>query len=448
MSGEALLSKIIDDNAVHTLTRLGIERSHFATDGERAAYDFIRIYADENDGQAPSYATVAGEVAEFTYIPAITDSYEYLTRKLKDSAGKRRLAAVFNDDVARKYSELSTEDFITWLTAETERIKLETRTNVPIGTDIATEGERFLTEYRERKDGKSFRIWRSKFPSVNRAIGGGYYSSNMYTIFARSGRGKSILAMEEAQEFAFQGATVLVWALEMGAFEWMARAYTSISARQGLLNAKINGVDYDAGFDNRALQSGKLSEEFENGLSTFITTLPYMMTGRIILRAVDDKEFRDRSLKQLEADIIETEADIVVIDPFYYLDYEANTSKTTGGDAANTSRKLRQILGRTGVTGIVVTQADEDAKEKDAEGHRELNPPARATVKKTKVLLEDATNVIAFDSLNNEGRGLIEIGKGRNGGEDERIEIVFLPNYGIVRELNSADMSGKFTEGF
>jgi replicative DNA helicase len=447
--GESLLSKVIDDNAVSTLTRFTVERDHFATEAERGAYQFIRDYAEMNRGQAPSYATFVAENPDITYIPQVSDSYEYLIRKLKDSAGKRRIAEFVNKELAPLYASHDTETLISILQSRLEDIKMGTHIRKTVGTDIKTDTDAFLEEYRKRKEGRSFRIWRSKFPSVNTAIGGGYYGANMYTIFARSGRGKSIITMEEALEFTYQGATVLIWALEMGAFEWMARAYTSISAREGIVTAQINGVDYDAGFDNRALQSGKLSDDYEAGLVTFMSTLNDTIPGRIILRAVDDEDFRDRSLRQLEADIIETNADIVVIDPFYYLDYEPNTSKTTGGDAANTSRKLRQILGRTGVTGIVVTQADEDAKEKGDDGIREMRPPKRAEVKKTKALLEDATNVIAIDTLAHEGRGMIEIGKGRNGGEDARIEVIYLPNYGIVRELEAGEaLAAQFSDAF
>ncbi|WP_375182630.1 hypothetical protein, partial [Sphingomonas adhaesiva] len=41
-----------------------------------------------------------------------------------------------------------------------------------------------------------FRIWRSKFDFVNKAMGG-YVSSNVYVIYGKSGRGKSAVSLEE-----------------------------------------------------------------------------------------------------------------------------------------------------------------------------------------------------------------------------------------------------------
>jgi len=40
---------------------------------------------------------------------------------------------------------------------------------------------------------------------------------------------------------------------------------------------------------------------------------------------------------------------------------------------------------------------------------------------------------IGLDTL--DGRGIIVPSKGRTGGEGQKIEIVFLPNFGLVKEL-------------
>jgi replicative DNA helicase len=145
-----------------------------------------------------------------------------------------------------------------------------------------------------------------------------------------------------------------------------------------------------------------------------------------------------RGVAQLEADIIETKADVVVVDPFYYMDYEANTSKTSGGDASNTSMKIRRIAGQTKAVIHVITQADETTEE-IIDGVREIKPPKRAEIKKTKAVLEDAVNTFGIDT--SDGRGIIAIGKGRNGGEGTEVEVTYLPNYGIVREIEMGETS-------
>lgn len=227
--------------------------------------------------------------------------------------------------------------------------------------------------------------------------------------------------------------------MEMGWFEVMVRLYVSISGEQGVTTAHMHGLDLAAGFDARELRLGKLSEEFEQGFRTFLETIDDIIPGNITIRAVDDEEFSDRSLRALEADIEATKADFVVIDPFYYLHYERNTSKTAGGDAANTSMRLRALAGRTSTVIIAITQADETKETDDENGNRELALPERKDVKKTKALLEDAYLLIGIDSDYKQGRGLVGVFKGRDGGEGEVSEILYIPQVGVVREMETGE---------
>jgi replicative DNA helicase len=305
-----------------------------------------------------------------------------------------------------------------------------------------TDIDKFRTEYEKRKAGESFRIWNSKFPALNKAIGG-YVSSNMYVIYGKSGRGKSAITLEESINCAIQGANVLIWSMEMGWFEVLVRIYVSLSGDQGVALQEIDGQQMEAGFDSRLVRQGKLSEEFEAGFMEFIATLNTIIAGSITVRAVDDKDFDSRSLKDLKADIEQTNADVVMIDPFYYLDYESNSNKTTGGAAADTSKKMRRLAGTMDVVIFAITQAGEDDATEDEDGNREIKLPTRANVKKTSALLEDAAALIPVDTNAKEGRGLIGVNKGRDGGEDEVVEIVYLPQVGLIKQVASDEFELK-----
>jgi replicative DNA helicase len=445
--GQQLLSKIVDTGDITAVTRLGITRTDYATEGERRAHDFVVKYAADNAGTAPSLSTFVAEFPDdvCAYIPGVTDSFEYLAREIKDAAGKRETAALLSDpNMQREFDDKTTEEFVSSLTRKLDQIKLRTRTNVLTLTDVSKQTDKFLAEYRARKAGTSFRIWPSKFRTINDEIGG-YFSGNMYAWFGKSGRGKSVIVMVEAIEAAFNGATVLLWILEMSEYEWLARAFSEISARSGLFNANVDGTDYAAGFDNKGMLMGRLAPEVETQLETFIATLNEVIPGRIIVRATDSSDFNDRSVTALDADIVETGADVVIVDPIYLMDFEANTSRVAGGDVAETSKKLRRLAGRHKATLHVVTQADEEDEKENEDGTRELCPPKRKAVKKTKAILEDSTNLLGVDTLNQEGRGVIAIGKGRNGGEGARIEIVYLPNWGIVQETDLAEEAAQFS---
>jgi replicative DNA helicase len=436
--GLMLLSKVIDNNDVAALARFGITESDFATEAERQAYRFIVDYAEANRGKAPSYATVTAEVDGFTYIPEVVDSYEYLARQIKSYAAKMAAVELLQNQAPKVFEEKDGQSFIEWLISEAERIKIRTGVRDKIGTDVKADADKFLAEYERRKAGESFRVWKSRFPFINKAIGG-YVSGNLYVVYGRSGRGKSAITLEECIEIAMQGATVLIWSMEMGWYEVMVRIYTSVSGRIGVSVAELDGIDMEAGFDSRDLRYGKLSEEFEKKFREFLASINAIIPGRIIVRAVDDEDFVRRDLRQLEADIIETKADVVLIDPFYYLDYEKNTSKTAGGDAAETSKKLRRLAGRTKAVVFAITQADEVDGKEDDDGERELRLPERSEVKKTKQLLEDAALLIAVDTNAKQGRGLIGINKGRDGGEGEQAEILYLPQIGVIREMETGE---------
>ncbi|MCY9329973.1 DnaB helicase C-terminal domain-containing protein [Bacillus haynesii] len=444
--GVLMLSKVIEQNDPNALLRFNITAEDLPTEGERKALRYITEYAEKHGGQAPTAEMVANEVPDFQPDFSIEASYDYLATKLKNYASLRDFSEFVNGRGDGGESEFmkrwesaqdNPEEFFSWLTEQSERFKMRTNVRGSVGTDIKKDIDKFKAEYENRKAGESFRIWRSKFDFINRAMGG-YVSSNVYVIYGKPGRGKSAIALEEVINCAMQGANVLIWSMEMGWYEVLVRLYVSISASIGVTKADLDGVDIEAGFNSRDVRQGKLSDEFEAGFMEFLDKMNELIPGNIIVRAVDDEDFGSRKLRDLKADILETKADVVLIDPFYYLDYEKNTSKTAGGDAAETSKKLRRLAGQTKTTVFALTQAEEgDGKDADSE----LKLPQRKDVKKTKALLEDAALLIAVDTNAEEGRGLIGLNKGRDGGEGQRAEIVYLPQFGVIKQLGGEEGS-------
>lgn len=437
--GVLMLSKVIEQNEPNALLRFNITAEDLPTEGERKALRYITEYAEKHGGQAPTAEMVANEVPDFEPDFNIDANYDYLAEKLRKQAALREFVDLAEKELPERFSQAqdNPEEFFSWLTEQAERFRIRTNVRDTVGIDIKRDIDKFKAEYENRKAGESFRIWRSKFEFINRAMGG-YVSSNVYVIYGKSGRGKSAIALEEAINCAMQGANVLIWSMEMGWYEVLVRLYVSISASIGVTKANLDGVDIEAGFNSRDVRQGKLSDEFEAGFMEFLDKMNELIPGNIIVRAVDDEDFDSRKLRDLKADILETKADVVLIDPFYYLDYEKNTSKTAGGDAAETSKKLRRLSGQTKTTVFALTQAEE-GEGKDADS--ELKLPQRKDVKKTKALLEDAALLIAVDTNAEEGRGLIGLNKGRDGGEGKSAEIVYLPQFGVIKQLGGSEGS-------
>lgn len=442
------LNKVIEENDMSAFLRYSITRDDMHSDIDRRTFEFVERYAEQNGGQAPSYATVASEVEGFEYIPEVSDSFRWLSAQIKDYTAKQAILDWFKPGkngeqsiFERKLNEVSGKDFVEYeLPKMLESVNMRTSVRTEIGTDVKKDADKFLEEYDRRKSGESFRVWKSKYSAI-----GEYISGNMYTVYGESGRGKSVLTLEDAIYVAGQGANVLIWAMEMGWFEVLVRIYVSISGDKEITMAHLQGVDMGAGFNARDVRVGELSEESEEAFREFVRTLNEHVAGNITVRAVDDEDFSDRSLRELQADIEKLDADFVMIDPFYYMHYEKNTSKTSGGDAANTSQKLRALTGRLSVVTVAITQSDVKKSEGDEDGNRELKLPSRDEVTTTKRLMQDAAVLIGVDSDYKQGLAIVGNMKGRDGGEGDISNVLYMPQYGIVKEL---DVGEEALKGF
>lgn len=430
--GTLFINKVIQSEDFGNFAKYDITEHSFVSEIDRKIYRFIKEYHDKY-GDMPSYATVSDGVSEFVYVPNITDRFEPLVDGIKDRKMAVEFNKLFGDDFENIQRESSTtEEIISQLTKRLDDIKLKNTNTRSVGKS-AKDTEAYLAEYRKRQVGESHKVWKSFMPGINEATGG-YASANFYVLFAKSGRGKSVFAIREALEAALQGATVIYWALEMDFYSVMTRLYSMLSAKLGKTKLTVNGEKVEAGFGTRDLRQGTLRQEFEESFEEMLVTINDHLPGEVIVKGIDDPSFVNRSVDQFEADIRATNADMGIIDPLYLMSMETNKSKTAGGDAAETSKKIRMLSGLLDIPIIGITQSEE-GDEKSGEGIRELKVPLRKEVKKSKAFLEDASTVIGIDSDYTQSRAVAGIVKGRNGGEGKTFELTYIPDYGVVDEL-------------
>ena len=437
-SGEMILSKILDDGSLHEAVKYGLEREDFQLPPEVKAYDFIVKYNNDFD-KVPDWRTVMSAIPEFNFREDIQDSMEYLVRTAKKKRKSKEIETFMNQHIDQ-WGKLDVDTWADTLENTLEDIRNRTSQNIKVGTSIKEDFQEFLDELEKRESGESNQRWESSFDTINRETGG-YYSGNCYTWFAESGRGKSVVTAVEGCHMAqFQGAKVLVWALEMKKYEWLARAYSFISANASLQKQNIGGVEYLAGFKSNDLIKGNMEDPQRGEFINFVQNMGEYLSGDIIVRGKSDRDFHSRTVKDLERDIINTGADIVIVDPFYLLDYEGNSNNTTGGAATSTSQRLNRVAGSTNTVIFAITQSESQKTSRDEE--RELAVPTRSEVKKTSALLEDAFNLFAFDSC--DGRFQLSILKGRQGGEGTTFEGTYLPSIGYVKEPQKEEIVKQF----
>lgn len=433
---EMLLSRVIDQGDITAISRYGIEEAHLETKGEKAALQFIRKYADENGGQTPSPEVLAANVADFTYLPQINDSYEYLAKQIKGRAAKVNVKDILETSFAEKFAQVTDGNIlIDDLISELQQVKIRTSVREVVGKTFDELGADMLREYDSRKEGKSAKLWKTPYKRLNESIGG-FYSGDIYGVIAESGRGKSYLIIRFIHDLLKQGANILVKSYELKAYLWLSRLVSVLTAEEGDI---LDENNRKVGLPNKQILSGRLDEHTEEYFKNVVAKLNTYYPGTLYLQAKGDKDLT-RSLKDLDSELYQRpEIDVVVVDPFYGLDdvYGRNSNRTAGGAAEQASRYFEQVVGKHDVVGMYAVQATVEKKQRDEdEGVRELKLPTRDQVKTSKALLEIATILFSFD---NDGDGQAQLGieKGRNGGEDVIVDLIALLDYGVLRELET-----------
>ncbi|MBA9027574.1 DnaB-like helicase C-terminal domain-containing protein [Peribacillus huizhouensis] len=431
--GNLLLSKIIDDNNVQALTRFGITAADLPTEGDRQTLRFIESYAEANRGQAPSYAVVTAECPAFEYTPMISDSYELLTKQIKAYSAKQRLAEYVQGKFTAEFdSEADGNKILESLISEAEKIKMDTNVRSEIGRTLEDIKTSFKSEYLKREEGKSFKCWQTPFESLTKEIGG-WFSGDVYGIMAESGRGKTYVNVKIADSLLRQGANVLVKSFEVKEYVWISRLISTATAVDELL---VDELGRKLGLPNKQILSGNLEDIVREQFLAVLETLDSYYPGKLYFQGKSGGELT-RTLDDLERELLTGQVDAVIIDPFYGLSdvYGKNVNKTAGGSAEYAATRFEQIIGDNDVVGFYTVQATVEKKQTGEDGVRELNLPTRDQVKTSKRLLDIATNLISFDSLEKDGIAMLGIEKGRNGGEDFTLELIALFDYGVLAEF-------------
>ncbi|MBO0602749.1 DNA helicase [Sporosarcina sp. E16_3] len=408
------------------------------TDVDRATYKFITEYSEQNGGATPSYATVTAKVEGFEYIPEVSDAYTYLAREIKGYSAKQAVIALFRSgEFERKLNDLSGEEFIErWLPEITEGIRAKTAIKSKVGRTLTEIKGSFLEEYEDRKSGKSNKRWDTPFKPLTKEISG-WFAGDVYGIMAESGRGKTYLIIKIIDSLLRQGANVLVKSYEVKEYVWIARLISIISAVDEVF---VDDLGRRLGIPNKQILSAKLEGLPYEEFTKLLVALDSYYPGKLYFQGKSDPNMT-RTLDDLDRELKGGGIDAVFLDPFYGLSdvYGKNANNTTGGSAEYAATRFENIIGDNDVVGFYAVQATVEKKTMDEDDVREMNLPTRDQVKTSKRLLDIATNLISFDSIEKEGRAMVGIEKGRNGGEDFRLELMALFDYGVLKELETGE---------
>lgn len=436
--GELMLSKVIENNATDVFKTYGIKEHHFQTQVERDAYRFIVEHVRTTRQCPDERLLVASLSGDFTYMPKVADSFEFLAESLKKWSAKVQMAEVIENEISDKFSELDADALLEWQIKRLETIREDTQIRKTVGREMSDLARDFREEYEKRKAGISSKMWETPFPKLTEKVSG-WGAGEIYGIMAESGRGKSYLSIAIIHSLLSQGATVLVKSYELKSYLWLSRLFSIITASEGSFEHAQHKIR--VGFENRQLLNAKLEEPKEEFLFEMLEQIASYYPGRLILQCKGDKNLT-RTLDELERELQQNpEINAVFLDPFYGLSDVTsgrNANRTAGGAAEEAASRFEILCGEHDVIGFYAVQATVEKSKTDEENQRELKLPKRDQMKTSKRLLDICSLLIAFDSK--PGIAKLGVEKGRNGGEGFEIELLALMDVGVLTEMPSGSV--------
>lgn len=387
-------------------------------------YRFIRDY-HKKFNRLPSIETVVVECAdeEFQY-REVEEDIPFLAERIKSTNLKRDVALLIQNEAPAVYNQADGIQFTSWLHDRVEEL-LRDADQGSAGSDFRLNGKQRLQAYYQRASGER-RFWHSDLQNLDSAVGG-FAAGDYVAVIAETGMGKTWVARRVLALPAWlKGANVLDYCLEMSRDKFEPRLDAMVSAMQNILP--------EGGFHTRGLIFGNLPDQEFHTYRDYVLDFERRTegAGKYILRTFEDVDYV--SVDTIESDIDRYEADIVIIDPIYYMRMAKNRDNKTGGAAEQTSRQLRILFGRKKVVGFVVAQAEIEKKSKGVE----VKAPSVAATKTTKAIVEDAAIVLSF-AYHGE-MGSIMVGKGRDGGKDTAIEVKVNFDRGVLQENKGAGL--------
>lgn len=420
-----LLNSVIASRDFSALVRHGMNGPYHFQE-QRDAYEFIHDHLQKY-GEVPSLESVIEACDNFDAMD-VTESIDTLCLKLAERNLKieqketlKKIAAMFG--TADGY-EIQDE-----FKRQMERLERKASSRSKNGSNWSTNGSDREAEY-ERRKSKDFSAKIPFFFDEFTESTGGAERGDVAVVMAGTGKGKSWIGLLQGLVCHRSGFTVLVESGEMSKPENEFRLDT------------IAG-----GWSNNGLWTGQLEQEseYKDYLKDFSKG---NQKADLIIKTAQDWS-RGLTIEQLQHDIEQTRADVVIVDQFSLLRFKSSSRE----DKADYSRNLKQLAAKLGVVIFLLFQANGDyiKKEKtdDETGLVELVLPSLGDYSDTISVIQDGSHIFGWSSVTwkdestgrRRGKALAGILKSRTGinGVSE-VDVEFCPNDGIIRPRQATDI--------
>jgi replicative DNA helicase len=417
MIEEQIISKMLDENNVHSVLKFNVRADDFERNGE--VFEYVVDYR-KKFGACPDVETVVAEFPDFEYMEAVHEPFKGLATRLKQAAAKRRSFELIATKARTKFKEVGNkgDEFVAWIKKEFDRIERDTSTDFSTGVDFATNGQERKQRYLESKEKRSEQYVDLPYGGLQAEIG------DYLLIMAYTNRGKSWISSDIGL-FAWkrQNKSVLYYSPELSQKQQQSRFET-----------------LDAHFNNSLLRRGELEneEEYFRYLEQF--DLTEEEKPKLLIKTMEDLP-KGLSLEVIEADLEQNpDIEVVVIDGFNLMNHGRTNDRNS---MTTTSRRLRQLFGRHNVLGIVTHQVNNESEKANKEfddetGARIVKAPPIESYSESIALIQDPAMILTFDQ--HDGIGQLLVAKAREPIVGKTIDLHCNFNLGFIEEPQLTDL--------
>ena len=372
-----ILNKVLKDKSDTILYDNNITRDYFHDYLEE--YDWIMEHK-QNFGNIPDIETFLHTFPEFEII-TVAESDDYLIKTFREEYLYQQTIPVFT-----KLSELmqtNTYDAIDFLKQKLPELKIVEEV---LGVDIISQADIRLVEWQTTKDNKDTYFIPTGFEELDEAIGGLHCGEELVVLFARTGQGKSWVAIK-----------ILEHAWKM-------------NKRVGLLEPEMSATKTGYRFDtlhqhisNTALVRGQDIEGYDRYIKRLSSSdVPFFVTH--------PRDFNKKvTVSKLRRWCETNKLDILCIDGITYLQDERKQrgdNKTTA--LTNISEDLMQLSIDLSIPIIVVVQSNREGGKQEDLGLENIrdsdgiayNASIVLSIQQKETGLQIATNKVRNGSAN------------------------------------------------
>lgn len=409
-----LLSKILDENNFHVLTKYNVIGDDF--EAYKHVYEYVKDYVKEYQ-QTPDYRTVIAQFEDFDYYADNHDSIAYLAKTLKGQSAKRK-AVLRLAKVNENFKTMNGTEFATWLKGEATALEAIANSSSSTATNFATNGQERKEWYTENKETRTYSYIPTPYPTLTNWLGGGFELGDYILLMAYTNKGKSWIGSHIGSIAHENGYGILHYSPELSKKQQVYRSdtlrghFNNVDIRRGQLDNEAEYFEYLDKFNDsvEVPYYVKTMEDLPNGLSAEVIEADLQMYGNI---------------------------GMVIIDGFNLMMHP----KIGRDGMSSTSRRLRQIFGRYGVAGLVIhqtpTSAEKGMNSDEDELDVEIPVPQVTDYSETIAVVQDSATVLTFNQV--QGRGRLLLAKCREPHVGKSVNLTCNFNLGYITESSPVD---------